>query len=84
MPDVLSWLGVSRIDRFISMSNLKYDAIVKQGIEIVHRIAIPEDSIPPDAKVEIDAKKAAGYFTESEVPTEDDLKESQGRGLEDY
>ncbi len=84
MPDVLSWLGVSRIDRFISMSNLKYDAIVKQGIEIVHRIAIPEDSIPPDAKVEIDAKKAAGYFTEGDVPSEDDLKESQGRGLEDY
>ena len=84
MPDVLSWLGVSRIDRFISMSNLKYDAIVKQGIEIVHRIAIPEDSIPPDAKVEMDAKKAAGYFTEGDVPSEDDLKESQGRGLEDY
>jgi GTP cyclohydrolase II len=84
MPDVLSWLGVNRIDRFISMSNLKYDAIVKQGIEIVHQIAIPEDSIPPDAKVEMDAKKAAGYFTEGEVPSEDDLKESQGRGLEDY
>ncbi len=84
MPDVLNWLGVTRIDRFISMSNLKFDAITGQGIEIVNRIAIHEDSIPPDAKVEMDAKKAAGYFTEGEVPTEDDLKESHGRGLEEY
>jgi GTP cyclohydrolase II len=84
MPDVLNWLGVTRIDRFISMSNMKFDAIVGQGIEIVNRIAIPEDSIPPDAKVEMDAKKAAGYFTEGDVPSQDDLKESHGRGLEDY
>ena len=84
MPDVLNWLGVTRIDRFISMSNMKYDAIVGQGIEIVHRIAIPEDSIPSDAKVEMDAKKAAGYFTDGEVPSENDLKETHGRGLEEY
>ena len=35
MPDVLHWLGVTRIDRFVSMSNMKYEAIVKTGIEIV-------------------------------------------------
>jgi len=34
MPDVLNWLGITRIDRFVSMSNMKYDAIVEQGIEI--------------------------------------------------
>jgi GTP cyclohydrolase II len=27
MPDVLHWLGVTKIDRMISMSNMKYDAI---------------------------------------------------------
>src|SRR5215470_10110843 len=27
MPDVLHWLGITRIDRFVSMSNMKYDAI---------------------------------------------------------
>src|SRR5690606_2265842 len=27
MPDVLNWLGVTRIDRFASMSNMKYDAV---------------------------------------------------------
>ncbi len=63
---------------------MKYDAIVGQGIEIVHRIAIPEHSIPSDAKVEMDAKKAAGYFTDGEVPSENDLKETHGRGLEEY
>lgn len=28
MPDALHWLGITRIHRLISMSNLKYDAIV--------------------------------------------------------
>jgi len=29
MPDALHWLGITRIDRFVSMSDMKYDAIVK-------------------------------------------------------
>lgn len=84
MPDVLNWLGVTRIDRFVSMSNMKYDAIVEHGIEIGERVAIPEDRIPPDAKVEMDAKKAAGYFTDGEIPDSEDLKKSHGRDLDDY
>jgi GTP cyclohydrolase II len=62
MPDVLHWLGVRRIHRLVSMSNAKYDAIVKSGIEVVERIRIPEALVPLDAQVEIDAKMAAGYF----------------------
>ena len=84
MPDVLNWFGITHIDRFVSMSNMKYDAIVEQGISIGERIAIPDDLIPLDAKVEMDAKKAAGYFTDGDVPSSNDLKESHGRGLEDY
>ncbi|NKB77059.1 MAG: GTP cyclohydrolase II [Gammaproteobacteria bacterium] len=84
MPDVLNWFGITRIDRFISMSNMKYDAVTSQGIEIVERVPIPEDSIPPDAKVEMDAKKAAGYFTDGDVPTQTELQQKQGRGLEEY
>ncbi len=57
MPDVLHWLGITRIDRFISMSNMKYNAITQSGIEIIERVPIPEDLIPADAKVEIEAKK---------------------------
>ncbi len=41
----------SQIDNFISMSNLKYDAIVNSGIEIVNRIEIPPELVPPDAQV---------------------------------
>ncbi len=33
------------------MSNMKYDAIVKSGIEIVNRIEIPVELVPHDAKV---------------------------------
>ncbi|MCA8920510.1 MAG: GTP cyclohydrolase II [Planctomycetes bacterium] len=79
MPDVLHWLGITRIDRFVSMSNLKYDAVVGSGIEIGERLTIPDDRIPPDAHVEIDAKKAAGYYTDGHVPSEDELKARKGR-----
>jgi GTP cyclohydrolase II len=81
MPDVLHWLGITRIDRFISMSNMKHDAITNSGIEIVERVPIPEELIPADAKVEIEAKKAAGYYTEGNVLTETGLADIKGRGL---
>lgn len=61
MPDCLHWLGIKKIDQFLSMSNMKYDAIVESGIEIVERIPLPEELVPKDAKVEIDAKVFAGY-----------------------
>lgn len=83
MPDVLHWLGITRIDRMVSMSNLKYDAITHSGIEIVERVPIPEELIPPDAWVEIEAKKAAGYYTEGEVADSDELAEVKGRSLGD-
>jgi len=83
MPDVLNWLGLTRIDQLVSMSDLKYDAIVRQGIEVGVRVAIPDACIPDDAKVEMDAKKAAGYFTEV-VPTADELACAKGRTLGDY
>ncbi|MDZ8237911.1 MAG: GTP cyclohydrolase II [Nostoc sp. ChiQUE01a] len=81
MPDVLHWLGVTRIDRMVSMSNMKYNAITQAGIEIVERIPIPEDLIPQDARVEIEAKKAAGYYTTGDVLDADGLAEVKGRGL---
>jgi GTP cyclohydrolase II len=81
MPDVLHWLGITKIDRFVSMSNMKHDAIVRAGIEIVTRVAIPDDLIPEDARVEMDAKKAAGYFTEGVVPDGNELAKPKGRAL---
>jgi GTP cyclohydrolase II len=68
MPDILHWLGIRRIDRLMSMSNLKYDAIVGSGIEVVERVPIPAELVPPDAAVELEAKKAAGYYTPDAAP----------------
>ncbi len=83
MPDVLHWLGVTKIDRFVSMSDMKYNAIVNSGIEIVERVPIPDNLVPEDEQVEIAAKKAAGYYTDGEVPDENVLLEIKGRNLAD-
>ena len=81
MPDVLHWLGVKKIHRLVSMSNMKYDAITQSGIEVGERVDIPEGLIPADARVEMDAKKAAGYFTPGTVPDAEALKQTKGRAL---
>ena len=41
MPDILHWLGITKIDNMVSMSDMKYDAIVKSGIPIKKRYDIP-------------------------------------------
>ena len=81
MPDVLHWMGIRRIDRFISMSNMKHDAVVRSGIEIGDRVRIPDELVPPDVRVEMDAKMAAGYYTDGEIPNESELKKAKGRAL---
>jgi GTP cyclohydrolase II len=81
MPDVLHWLGVRRIDRWVSMSNIKRSALEAQGIEIVGQMAIPERLVPLDASVEIEAKKAAGYFNPSGAADMTQLHGVKGRAL---
>jgi GTP cyclohydrolase II len=81
MPDVLHWLGVGRIDRWVSMSNIKRAALEAQGIEIVEQVAIPQRLVPPDASVEIEAKKAAGYFAPTGIPDPQELHSVKGRAL---
>jgi GTP cyclohydrolase II len=82
MPDALHWLGITRIDRFVSMSNMKYDAITASGIDIGTRVPIPPDMVPPDAQVEIAAKIAAGYLTTEEAAV--DPAAVIGRDLEKF
>jgi GTP cyclohydrolase II len=82
MPDVLHWLGIRKIHRLVSMSNDKYDAITGSGIEVGERVKIPDELIPADARVEMEAKVAAGYFTDGLVPTNADLARVKGRSLE--
>ena len=115
MPDVLHWLGIKKVDKMVSMSDMKYDAIVKSGIEIWKRYDIPgeyfgwlcictvgrvlvfdavrffvcangtfvDHLIPPDSRVEIDAKIAAGYFSSGKQVTEADLVKTVGRTWEE-
>jgi GTP cyclohydrolase II len=82
MPDVFHWLGVARIDRWVSMSNEKHKAARAQGIAVVEQLAIPEELVPRDAQVEIAAKKAAGYFAPAGIPTPRDLHRTRGRKLD--
>ncbi|KAK2765890.1 Uracil-regulated protein 1 [Arachnomyces sp. PD_36] len=83
MPDILHWLGISKIDRMLSMSNMKHDAIVEQGIPIHERVPIPAHLIPEDSRVEIDAKISAGYFTTGRVMNMAELSNVQGRPWDD-
>ncbi len=82
MPDALHWLGITKIDRFVSMSDMKHDAITRSGIRIVERIPIPDELIPKDARVEMEAKKAAGYYTDGKVLAKEDLATVRGRDLD--
>jgi GTP cyclohydrolase II len=59
---------------------MKHDALVSQGIEIVERVPIPDALVPPDAHVEIDAKRAAGYYSPEPVAQQSTV----GRPLEKY
>lgn len=83
MPDILHYLGITKIDRMLSMSNMKHDAIVDQGIPIIERVPIPDEMIPEDSRVEIDAKINSGYFTTGKVLTVEELKNVKGRNWED-
>lgn len=83
MPDCLHFFGIQKIHNLHSMSNMKYDAIVKSGIEVVNRISIPADLVPQDAQVEIEAKKAAGYFSNDGAKKEEELKKVKGRNIDE-
>ncbi|KAK8917621.1 putative GTP cyclohydrolase URC1 [Metarhizium anisopliae] len=73
MPDILHWLGIQKIDRMLSMSK----------IPILERVELPEELIPADSRVEIDAKITAGYFTAGKRLTAEELQSVQGRMWEE-
>lgn len=83
MPDILHWFGIKEIHNMHSMSNMKFDAIIKSGITVKNRISIPDELIPDDAKVEMEAKKAAGYFTQEGPKAGEELKKVVGRKIEE-
>jgi len=83
MPDILHWMGVTRIDNLLSMSDMKYNAITRSGIKVANRVDIPPELIPADAHVEIEAKKAAGYNTHGTIKKGEELAKVKGRALDE-
>ncbi len=71
--DTLHWLGISHIERWISMSNIKRDALSDAGISIGSQVVIPDELIPSGAHVEIQAKTSVGYLSGPRIqfPTSD-------------
>jgi len=53
--------GTCELSLVLTTNSMKHDAIVEQGIPIHERVEIPEEMIPADSRVEIDAKIHAGY-----------------------
>ncbi|EAQ86547.1 conserved hypothetical protein [Chaetomium globosum CBS 148.51] len=65
MPDILHWLGITKIDRMLSMSNSSETGNAdgpSHSIPIHERVELPESWIPADSRVEIDAKINAGLL----------------------
>ena len=62
---------------------MKHDAIVDQGIPIKERVPIPDELIPEDSRVEIDAKIFAGYFSNTKMLTIEELEAVKGRPWDD-
>ena len=49
MPDALRFLGITKIDRLLSMSKDKHDALTGSGIEIAKRVSLPETWVPSES-----------------------------------
>jgi hypothetical protein len=62
---------------------MKYDALVGSGVKIGERVRIPDELIPPDARVEMDAKMAAGYFSDGIALDATELSVEKGRRLDE-
>lgn len=81
VPDPLQFWGVMRIYNFISMSDMKYTAIVNTGITIENQVKITKELMPLDASVEITAKVFHGYNTANAYRNigEEEQKKTKGR-----
>lgn len=75
MPDILLWLGITRIDWLLSMSSDKYDAITAANIEVMQRVPLPDSYVPKNATVEISAKISAGYQSNEAIVDDSAIKE---------
>ena len=74
MPDVLHWLGITRIDQLVSMSNLKHAPIVGSGIEVIERVPIPNELIPPEAQRRDGCEEGRRAISRPNVPAAAELQ----------
>ena len=82
MPDVFHWLGVSRIDRWVSMSNSSTRRSRAQGIEVVEQVAIPDGLVPLDAQVEMTRKRPPAISRPTGARRRTQLRRTKGRSLD--
>jgi len=75
---VLHWLA-SRASTAVSMTNMKFAPAGRAGHKYRRsRSDYRPSVVPADAQVEIDAKKAAGYYAPEGAPKADELKRAKG------
>ena len=53
---------VYQIEKFVSMSNMKYDALIGQGIKINQRVPIPDELIRMVKNKELGKKTGVGFY----------------------
>ena len=84
MPDVLHWLGIRRIHRLVSMSNMKYDAIAGSGIEVGERVNDPGRA-DPGRRPRRDGRQEGGRLLHRRQPCRmrTALQQPKGRALDD-
>lgn len=61
LAESMQLLGIKHVHFMYSMSDSKYDNIIKHGVTIGQRIPLPPDRVPPRAWQEVVGKVDAGY-----------------------
>lgn len=69
--------------RILRRYDIPGELFVSECHEFIISTTAPEHLIPPDSRVEIDAKIAAGYFSSGRQVVESDLVKTVGRTWEE-
>ena len=77
MPDVLHWLGVTRIDRLMSMSNMKYDAMVHRASRSASASRFRRSSCPT-MRASRSRRRRLPAISRRTRPTKDELTKTVG------
>ena len=83
MPDVLHWLGIARIDRLVSMSDMKYNAIINSGFRWSIASPFLKIGFPQTHKSKSSPKKPLATTRQTKCQMLQFLQKHQGRDLGD-